>query len=261
MNRLTDNDRTFCGITYGKACWNPLRVVLSSGGDIGEDGPPVTTLTAYAFGYVARVPLGTWLKPYVTKRTDTQRYVETYPVEYGVSLHDGFLQVFHGPQTSDSETTKSSSVHLPWTQWNHRYRLLLTPSGQEWAYITNGDTQERAEFLVNECPTSTFVLIDSTDGTEVRVTGRMEERKWTKGIGWFKWVSVIYRPTIRREVVLTFDEEVGPDKHSWKGGTCQDTIEVAHPREPMVNAVQRFCDKRHRSKSGSYMLTYKEQVD
>ena len=148
MTRLTDNDRRLGPITYARCSdsWRPLRMVYSSGAH--EDGAGPNTLTAYAFGWVARVNLPRLLDDFKVRhvaqswdaatvaRMGRNWYEERFPREYGFSLSDGFLQVFLGAQTHDSSTTQSWSKHLPWTQWRfHRISLYGTNGAEFWTQI------------------------------------------------------------------------------------------------------------------------------
>lgn len=130
MARLTEDAKKFGPIEYGKCRdWSPLRLVWSSGG--GDDEESHNTLTAYAFGWVARIKMPNLIRPYRVKhiakswdaatvaRMGRDWYFEIFPREYGFSLNDGFLQLFLGAQTHDSTTSQSWSTHLPWTQWRH----------------------------------------------------------------------------------------------------------------------------------------------
>ena len=148
MTRLTDNDRHFGPITYARCSpsWRPLRVVYSSGAH--EDGHGPNTLTVYACGWVARVNLPRLLDDYLVRhvaaswdaatveRLGRNWYEERHPREYGFSLSDGFLILFLGAQTGDSDTTQSWCKHLPWTQWRfHRFSLYDIDGAEFWTQI------------------------------------------------------------------------------------------------------------------------------
>ena len=82
MGRLTNNDRKFGPITYGKVDWNPFRVILSSEGGEGDDEDhkfAKTSLTVYMFNWVFRVYLGRLIKPEVYRRLDIEFDKETGP--------------------------------------------------------------------------------------------------------------------------------------------------------------------------------------
>lgn len=270
MGRLTDNDRRIGPITYGRARWNALRLVLSSGG--GNDDEPRNTLTAYALGWVARVSLPNLLAPYRVKHLATSWdaatvermgrnwYFETFPREYGFSLHEGFLQVFLGAQTHDSTTTQSWAKHLPWTQWRFVQKSLYDLEGRHfWTEPTGrqvpfGSAWEEQERMRQAVPKAVFEF-DDYDGKRIKATTHIEEWEWRFGEGWFKWLSLFRRPKVRRSLEIRFSEEVGPEKGSWKGGTLGHGIEML-PEELHESAFRRYCEQEHRSKYRSFRLKF-----
>ena len=270
MGRLTDDDKHFGPITYGRAAWRCLRLVWSSGGGEGEE--PHNTLTTYAFGWVARVNLPTVLLPYKIKhvaahwdaatieRLGRDWYFEVFPREYGLSLSDGFLNVFFGAQTGDSSTTQAWGKHLPWTQWRHIRFSLYTPSGKHFYTRYESDRKKGIHGFDEQiektkaCPSVSF-RFDDFDGQRITVACHVEEREWRFGTGWFKWLSIFRRPKISRSLSLNFSSEVGPEKGSWKGGVCGHGIEML-PGESCEDAFKRYCAKEHRSKSGPFRLTF-----
>lgn len=268
MTRLTDNDRRIGPITYGRSSWKPLRLVFSTGG--GVDEFPRNHLTAYAFGWVARLTLPTKIKPW-RMWVDTSRYEwskgpgsgywEVDAREYGFSLHEGFLQVFHGPQTNDSVTTKNTAWHLPWTQWRHVRKSLYDGDGKhfwtEWGRPRGfpfRDSWEVGRAAEKACPAAVFEF-DDYDGERIRATCRVEEREWRFGTGWFKWLSLFRKPKIRRSLDLEFSAEVGREKGSWKGGTLGHGIEMLAGETPEA-AFRRYCEQEHRSKSGPFRIKF-----
>lgn len=271
MTRLTDNDKRFGPLTWGKSSWNALRLVFSTGGN--DEGHEPNHLTAYAFGYVFRLNLPTKLKPHRIKHVakfwsqeDIDRmgrdwYYEVFAREYGFSLHEGFLQIFHGPQTHDSVTTKSKAWHLPWTQWRHIRTSVFDDKGAhfhtDWSrprgYPFRDDWSIRYE-AKKACPSIDFEF-DDYDGERIRVTTRIEERLWLFGEGWFKWLSLFRRPMLRRCLDLEFSKEVGPEKGSWKGGTTGHSIEML-PGEMHEAAFRRYCEKEQRSKYRNFEIKF-----
>ena len=273
MTRLTDNDSHLGPITYARCSpsWRPLRLVYSSGA--GEDSPGPNTLTAYAFGWVARLRLPRLLDDYRVRhvaaswdaatvaRMGRAWYEARFPRECGVSLSDGVLQVFLGAQTHDSTTTQSWSKHLPWTQWRfHRFSLYDRVGAEFWTQIErrgNGykfrdfDAQREAQ---ERCDKAKF-LIEDFDGARINVTTRIEEREWKFGDGWFRWLSLFRRNMVRRSLSIEFEKECGPEKGSWKGGLCGTGIEML-PGELHEAAFRRYCEQEHRSKHRSYRITF-----
>jgi hypothetical protein len=268
MTRLTDNDRHLGRfITYARCSpsWRPLRVVYSSGG--GDDNEKANNLTLYAFGWVMRILLPALLRPW-RRWVDTSRYewasaaggyFDEHPREYGFSLSDGFLQVFMGAQTGDSDTTQDWCAHLPWTQWRfHRISLYNKTGAEFWTQVERRghkhrdfDAQREAEA---RCDKAVF-LVDDFDGQRLTVTTHIEEREWKFGEGWFKWLSLFRKPKISRSLSINFDKECGPEKGSWKGGTMGTGIDML-PGELHEAAFRRYCDQEHRSKYSRYRITF-----
>lgn len=271
MTRLTDNDSRWGALTWGKSSWNALRLVFSTGGE-GDDHPH-NHLTAYAFGYVARLDLPTLMQPHRIKRiakfwdaATVERmgrnwYYEVFPREWGFSLNEGFLQIFHGPQTHDSTTTKSWSRHLPWTQWRHVRHSYYDGTGKhfwtEWERprgFVFRDAWEARQAVEKACPAAVFEF-DDYDGERIQATCRVEEREWRFGEGWFKWLSLFRKPKIRRSLDLEFSAEVGPEKGSWKGGTLGHGAEML-PGETPEAAFRRYCEQEHRSKYQRFRIKF-----
>lgn len=275
MPRLTDNERRCGPLTWGRTGgWRPLRLVFSTGG--GDDDGVRNSLTGYAFGWCARLWLPTVLQPYRIKhialswdaatvqRMGRNWYFETYPREYGFSLHEGFLQVFLGPQTHDSTTTRSWSTHLPWTQWRFVRRSLYGLDGEHfWTeptgrQVPGGDAWEEQQQRRDAVPKAVFEFADF-DGKRIRATTHIEEREWRFGEGWFKWLSLFRRPKIVRSLDISFSEEVGPEKGSWKGGTLGHGIDML-PGELHEAAFRRYCEQEHRSKYRRFHINFVGRV-
>lgn len=269
MTRLTDHDKQFGPLTVGRCggAWSPWRLVWSSGGD-GDCDRAANTLTAYALGWVAQVGLPNVLRPWRIKhkanwdaatiaRLGRDWYYETYPREYGFSLSEGFLQIFFGPQTHDSITTKGWCKHLPWTQWRHVRFSLYRPDGSHfWTQydapgIAKYEERRKAE---EACPKVAFAF-DDFDGARITATCHVEEREWRFGEGWFKWLSLFRGPKINRSLSLRFSAEVGPEKGSWKGGTVGHGTEML-PGDTCESAFRRYCEQEHRSKYRKFRVTF-----
>lgn len=270
MARLTDNDRRWGPLTWGPcgSSWRPLRLVFSTGGD-NDYGRAENNVTAYAFGWVARLSLPTLMQPW-REWVDTSKYEwstnpkggywDVHAREYGFSLSEGFLQLFLGPQTGDSTTTKSWSKFLPWTQWRHVRFTLYDLDGHEFWTQRDRDAprgidgirgQIEAEKLV---PKAVFRVADY-DGEANTATVHITEREWRFGTGWFKWLSLFRRPMIRRSLSINFAKEIGTEKGSWKGGLCGTGIDMlAH--ETVEDAFRRFCEQEQRGKYGSYRIEF-----
>lgn len=273
MSRLTDNDRSFGPFTWGK--WtNSFSIKWGSGGE--EEDTFGNHLRIVAFGWVLQISLPSILRPWKEKHMalswseeDVKRmgrnwYYNVYPREYGFSLSNmgngyDFLQVFFGPQTHDSSTTKSWCKHLPWKQWRHvRFSLYDTEGKHFWSELDR-NRKRRCGFAdqtkMEELVPKAHFSFEDYDGARIIATTRIQEREWHKGEGWFKWLRFLNKPMIRRSLDLRFSDEVGPQKGSWKGGTIGHSTDML-PGETPEQAFRRYCEQDHERKGRKFNLRF-----
>jgi hypothetical protein len=268
MTRLTEDDRKLGPLTWGRSSWSPWRMVLSSGG--GDDNYARNSLTVYAFGWVVRLCLPTILQPW-RRWVDTSQYAlakgpgsgywEVKPREFGFSLNEGFLQLFLGPQTNDSTTTRSWCCHLPWTQWRHVRLSLFDVEGThywtEWSRPRGFKLRDQwgaVQAVKDACPKVAFEIEDH-DGQRVIATTCIEEHEWRFGEKWCRWLSFFRKPMVRRSLDIRFATEVGTEKGSWKGGLIGTSIQML-PGELHESAFRRYCEQEHRAKHGRYRVKF-----
>jgi hypothetical protein len=221
---------------------------LSSGD--GEEYPDCNLTVAFWKWYVS-LKLPPLLRPEKKKVTytaipGTERnwYWQYHEREYGFSVAEGHLSVSYGRQTDDSSTEKRWGYFLPWTQWRFVRHSLYNRNGDHfWSQYGRGSWDEFSK-MKEQCDKVIFVFTDF-DGEEIEATTLIEEREWHRGEGWFKWLSSLYNPKIRRSLDIDFSKEVGKEKGSWKGGTTGHGIEMLHPDELHENAFRRYCEKYH----------------
>jgi hypothetical protein len=265
---LTDQDRRFGPITYGRSDWAAFRAVFSS----GDDEKARNSLTVNAFGWVARVWLPTLIQPHKVKCTATywsaediarmgrDWYYEISPREFGLCISDGHLSVYYGEQTDSSLTTKRRGWFLPWRQWRHvRYSLYDRNGRLFWEQRKKKDIRGIKAFTdqydaEKACPAASFLIRDY-DGEQVTARTVIDEREWRFGEGWFRWLSWLRAPKIRRSLKIEFSAEVGTQKGSWKGGLVGTGIDML-PGELHESAMRRYCAKEHCDKGGKYRITF-----
>lgn len=254
MRRWSDNEKKFGPFTYARdnKHYRPLAMVLDS----GDDEYPGASFRMRGFGHTFIVQLPAIIKPWkrwvdLSNRdwaeTPSAGYWDIHSREYGFSVADGFLQVFLGPQTLDSTTTKSWSKFLPWKQWRHVRRsfyglegdLVSTLPDDGKGYLFDPDRYARERAIEEAAPTASF-LFDDFDGDRLIATTRIEEREWKRGKGWFKWLAWVVAPKIVRSLDITFSGETGRKKGSWKGGTIGHVITML-PGELHEAAFRRYC--------------------
>lgn len=250
MNRLTDNDKKWGPFTLAR--WKNR---FSAHFSYGDEEDPEAQLLFVAFGWALRIQLQR------SPRGDEKSWGKG-EMEYGISLTaDGngydFLQVHYGPQTWDSDTTKSWCKHLPWKQWDCVRQSIYTPTGEHFATMEHrkwDDFYQRKR----ECPSAQFMFRDY-DGAEITATCIIEELEWHRGKGSFRWLRFFYRAKIRRDLDLQFSAEVGPGKGSWKGGTTGHGIEMLKGETP-EQAFRRYCEKGYDRKGRNTPLTFIRSV-
>lgn len=271
-NRLTDKDTHFGPIDIGQRSksWKPIGIDIRSG-DVEHKG---CSLNLRAFGWTVRVRIPQLVKPhrvwvptghYAWAKSPSDGYWDVHACQYGFRLSDGFLQVFLGPQTHDSITTKSWSAFLPWTQWRHVRHSFYDLGGDhfwtDWDRprgFSYRDAWTVRQSAIAACPAAIFEIEDY-DGQRIRVTTRIEEREWRFGEGWFRWLSLFRRPMVRRSLDIEFASECGPEKGSWKGGLMGTGIQML-PGELHEGAFRRYCAMEHQDRHGRYRIKFVERV-
>lgn len=259
-----DGDRYFGPFTYCGSDYNRLAFVLGSGD--GEDYKGCR-LRIHLFRKTFIVALPSIIKPY-REWIDTSMYnwgenmsggyFDQHEREYGISYSDGFFQLFFGQQTHDSRTTRGWSGFLPWTQWRHVRHSYYDKSGLHFWTEPEGIDWDKRHYMRSTVPAVAFEFEDY-DGKRIKAATRIDEREWHFGTGWFKWLSLFCKPKIRRSLDLTFSEEVGPEKGSWKGGTLGHGIDML-PGELHESAFKRYCAQEHRSKYRNFNIKFIDRV-
>ena len=254
MRRWSDNEKKFGPFTYARdnKDYRPLAMVLGS----GDDEYPGASFRMRGFGHTFIVQLPAIIKPWkrwvdLSNRdwaeTPNAGYWDIHSREYGFSVADGFLQVFLGPQTLDSDTTKSWIKFLPWKQWRHVRRSFYGLNGEHVASLPDTPNShfldpgryDRERAIADATPTASFEF-DDFDGERLSARTRIEEREWKRGEGWFKWLAWIVAPKIVRSLDIEFSGETCRRKGTRKGGTIGHSIDML-PGELHESAFRRYC--------------------
>lgn len=185
MGRLTDNDRKFGPITYGKASWNPIRIVLSSEGGEGDDDnhPDLikTSLTVYMFGWVFRIYLGKLIKPVsykvkanywdedTIKKLGRDWYYYRYSKDYGFSLSDSFLQIFFGLQNSHNQYTHvNSEGFLTYRNSDIKTNTYKPIKDKTWSMFLPWTDKRLTKFTLLDDKNEVFYEIEDNKGLKGR---------------------------------------------------------------------------------------------
>lgn len=272
-HRWSDDDKHFGPFLYSREKRSKRwGIVAISGG--GDEDAKSCHLRMHAFGHTLICDLPPILKPWrqwvdMTKyewhKGESKGYWDVHTTQYGFSCSEGFLQVFLGPQTMDSLTTKDWCAHLPWTQWHfhrHAYFGLDGELLREWVEPrrrserragASGHFDEQYAFK-KSMPKVAFEF-DDYDGQRITATTQIEQRDYTFGEGWFQWLRFFRRDMVRRSLDIDFSAEVGPEKGSWKGGTTGHSIDML-PGELHESAFRRYCEQEHRAKGSRFRIKF-----
>lgn len=256
--RWSDNDHHLGPFTYARDSrgWRPLAVELSSGDD---EHPRDCSLRLSAFGHTLIIALPPIVPPYREKvialswdaeaieRMGRNWYYQIDQRRFGFNCSDGYLSFHFGRQTHDSSTDRQKGYFLPWAQWRHVRRSFYGLAGEHIAtlpdtgkgYLHDPGRFDRERAIADATPTAAFAF-DDFDGERIEAVTKIEEREWRLGTGWFKWLSLFRKAKIRRSLDITFSEETGERKGSWKGGTIGHSIDML-PGELHEAAFRRYC--------------------
>lgn len=270
--RWSDNDKHLGPLLYsrdrGSKRWG---VVAISGG--GDEDAKSCHLRMHAVGHTLICDLPPIIKPWrqwidMTKydwhKGPSKGYWDVHATEYGFVCGEGFLQVFLGPQTGDSTTTKSWCTHLPWTQWHFHRHAFFGLDGEllrEWVEPRrrkrdgSGIDRFKEQYDFKETMPKVAFEFDDFDGQRITATTRIEQRDYTFGEGWFQWLRFFRRDMVRRSLDIDFSAEVGPEKGSWKGGTMGHSIDML-PGELHEAAFRRYCEQEHRAKGSRFRIKF-----
>lgn len=267
--RWSNNDRHFGPFTWASGDYWRVGVVLDSGGD--DEGNTGCHARFYfgRFTFITELPnfipnfrikhiADSWDAATVA-RLGRNYYYETFPREYGFAFDgEGSLHTYFGPQTHDSRTTKGKVFFLPWRHWRYIRQSWYGLDGELLRTSIGHGTFEGDHEFEKTMPKASFEF-DDYDGQRLMAATHIEEREWRFGTGWCSWLSLFCKPKIRRSLDISFSDEVGPEKGSWKGGTVGTGIDML-PGELHESAFRRYCEQDHRSKHRSYRISYVGKV-
>lgn len=168
--------------------------------------------------------------------------------EWGIAIHNNTFWVYKGGNGNLDGGTKYWSWDLPFFTWEHvRHEVVCNFGDSEddclmlvpyESLIQHGKNYEPLE---KNCLVRKFRydFCDSYDDTVVPCTFWVEEREWRPK--WLTWTGLFKK--VRRYIEIVFDDEVGKEKGSWKGG-CVGCSYDLKPGESPIDCIKRMETER-----------------
>ena len=160
---------------------------------------------------------------------------------WGINYHGNILWIYIGGGGNFEGGRKWKTIYMPWDRKWVRTSTLL--KNKEWFHETKSnrvkweDTEEYGtqNWLDKNQWQETHEYTDNYDGKVVNATISVKEREW-RPRGW-QFTNLFAK--VVRDIEVEFDEEVGKEKGSWKGGVlgCGQTL---LPNETPLECLKRM---------------------
>ncbi len=237
--RYSDNQKQLGPFILARASggyypWG-LTITGKNADDYGESRFTVLSLHLWLFTLVVLLP------PFLLGKC------------YGIRGSGDSMSLYFGKYDPMGDKGDSKYVRFHWMGWTFIRHTLLTPDLKYFREITNLKWEDSRVF--NDTVPKVYFKLKDYDNTDVVATCKVEEREWSFGEGRWRWLRYFRKNMVRRSLDISFNAETGPEKGSWKGGTTGTGISMENYETPR-QALRRYCDDRHRSKSGHYMLRF-----
>lgn len=198
-------------------------------------------------GHTVICELPAFIKPIkedVLKDDGSVSYTETWSREYGATFSEEFVHLRYGQQTDSDTTSKMKTIRIPWLDRRCSGPILLNPWGDVFKVDGREPTDsERAKWA--SYYTSTYAIADY-DGTEMTASVALYELVFRRGTGWWSWLSYFTRPERVRRMNIVFSKEMGPGKHTHKGGVLEAST-LCQPDDTHNAAFLRYCNTNNLS--------------
>lgn len=261
LGKLSDKDYRFGPITIG-ICEKRQRTSFSyfhleSGHYQEEDGPTskmekfYTTLTC-KFGklFSIRILLPTIIKPAVWKvkapswsketieRLGRDWYYEYRNKCYGFSVDTDYINFKWGLMVNDCGmiVSRDKFLDFPWKTPTYIQAEYYDQFGNVQQISSGNHFQNKDELEM------TYALIKDYDETVVKASFMKVVRVYYRFSGKLLWLAKLLPKKRYTSLEINFDQETGPKKGSWKGGT----IGSSSPADPDKTALESFkiyCEK------------------
>lgn len=179
----------------------------------------------------------TLILPIRNKWTD-----ECDPPKWGIAYHNQIFCIYRGGKGNMKGGNKWWTFHMPWSfTW---VRTSALRKEGTWEHETSHKNSKNfwddkwKDILWNETYPYTYVL-KSGEVQHRKATVKIEEREWRRR--WLKWTSL--GNSIKRTISVNFNDEVGEETGSWKGGTIGCGYNLL-PNEKPLDCLRRMEKER-----------------
>lgn len=155
---------------------------------------------------------------------------------YGFNYHSNMIWFYIGGGGNFDGGKKWKTITMP---WNYEWVRTSTLMKDGWFHETKKNRVKLTkneevvvigsyEWLKENKWKETHPFIDNFDGSVVNATISVSEREW-RPLG-LKWTSLFSKT--RRSIDIEFDNEVGKNKGSWKGGVLGCGYDLKYEETP-----------------------------
>jgi hypothetical protein len=169
---------------------------------------------------------------------------------WGFNYHDNTIWIYIGGAGNFEGGKKWVTFRMPWYYTWVRTSTLMK-DGYDWFHETSKNRQKWEKddegviigsynWVEKNKWSETYEYIDLYDNTILNATIGVSEREWRPL--WFKWTSLFAKK--RKTIDVNFDQEVGREKGSWKGGVLGCGYEIL-PNETPLQCLKRMEKERN----------------
>lgn len=160
--------------------------------------------------------------------------------KWGVAIHDNIFWLYKGGNGNGNGGTKWWTWDIPFFTKIHMAHLVETKDGKMVNSDLLGQKNPYISYYDDERVNKHYTkYIDSYDGSEIDCEYWVESREWRP-----KWLTWTKRFAVKREYIeISFKQEVGKGKGSWKGGCIGCSYNLL-PGETPEECIRRMEKER-----------------